>query len=74
MLNLTDKQIARLFNLTEEIARVKQEIPKPPFTYTLRQEVEEEIAKNLRASLETHLGSLVELSQLLGAVVIGPES
>lgn len=65
MLNLTDAEIARVFSLTDEIARVKQEIPAPPRAFAATQAVNEEIARASRESLEKHLGALLELCLLL---------
>ena len=61
MIKLTDNQIVRLLELTEKIARIKQELPAAPRGY----EVGLEVAKFLRASVEAQMDALTELGALL---------
>jgi hypothetical protein len=72
MLNLTDKEIARVFLLAEEIVAIRRTIPDPPKTYVKQLDVQEEIARALRDTLEEQRGTLVELSLLLEAGLILP--
>ena len=60
-MNLTDKQIVRVFALCDEIAAVKQSLPKPPPGF----DVSMQVAVAMRASLEQHLFALQELSVIL---------
>lgn len=62
---LTDSQIARLFDLCDEIAAVRKEMPAPPSGFARSETARLESAKNLRASLEKHNDSLIELGALL---------
>ncbi len=59
---LTDAQIARLFKLCDEIVSVRNEMPRPPFRSG---EVDLEVAKALRGSLDLHNDTLLELGALL---------
>jgi len=58
---LTDTQIARLLELCGKIAKIQQGLPVAPQGY----DVSLEVAKHLRASLESENESLVELGALL---------
>lgn len=60
-IKLTDAQIARVLEITSKIAAIRNQLPLPPAGF----EVDEEIAKNLRASLEKNNDLLVELGALL---------
>jgi hypothetical protein len=59
--DLTDSQVARVLDLTEQIARIKQELPAAPRGF----DVGEEIARHLRASLVAKNDVLLELAALL---------
>lgn len=63
-IELTDAQTARLFKLCEEIVGVRNEMPRPPFKSG---EVDLELAKALRSSLDQHQDALLELGALLRA-------
>jgi hypothetical protein len=58
---LTDAQIARLFELCEKIGKVSREIPPPPQGL----DGSFERAKHLRSSLERENSVLLELGALL---------
>ena len=60
-MNLTDSQIARLFVLCDEIAKVRTELPIAPRGF----DVSLEQARSLRESLEKHKDSLMEIGYLL---------
>jgi hypothetical protein len=59
---LTDAQIARLFKLCAEILTVRDLMPRPPLNSG---EVDLEVAKATRTSLEAHEHALIELGALL---------
>lgn len=61
IIKLTDAQITRVLELTSKIAAIRQELPIAPRGF----DVNEEIAKNLRTSMERHNDWLVELGALL---------
>jgi hypothetical protein len=61
VIQLTDAQVARVLELCETIAKTKQELPAPPKGFDVRLE----IAKHLRASLESKNDLLLELGALL---------
>jgi hypothetical protein len=61
-IELTDAQTARLFKLCEEILSVRNEMPRAPFRSG---EVDLEVAKALRSSLDLHQDALIELGALL---------
>jgi len=58
---LTDAQVARVFDLCEKIVAVREGVPAPPFGMG----AEAERAKNLRSSLDAHNNEILELSALL---------
>jgi hypothetical protein len=60
---LTDEQIVRVLALCATIAKINQELPAPPPGFS----VDLEIARHLRASLESQNAILVELGALLRA-------
>jgi len=62
IINLTDTQIARLLDLCEKIAVLRQRIPKPPFEGV---NVSLEVARHLRKDLEAANDVLLELGALL---------
>ena len=64
-LPFSDEQIAKLFDLTAEIAAVRQEMPAAPKGF----DVGLELARALRSSLEKHGETLVSLAQLLEPVL-----
>jgi hypothetical protein len=61
-IELTDAQIARLFKLCETVLAIKQSLPAAPRSGA---DIDLEIAKHLRASLEQNNDTLVELGALL---------
>jgi hypothetical protein len=61
-IQLTNEQIVRLLHLCGVIAKIQQELPAPPPGF----EVDLEIAKHLRSSIEAKNDVLVELGALLG--------
>lgn len=61
MVNLTDEQIARLFELCNEISAVKRQLPAAPEGF----DVSLESARNLRVSLTLHAAALAELAEIL---------
>ncbi len=58
---LTNEQVARVLEICERIASIKNEVPLPPRGF----EMSLEIAKYLRTSLLAQNSMLVELSALL---------
>lgn len=61
VIELTDDQIVRVFQLCSKIAAVKHTVPAPP----QGMDGDIELAKNLRATLERENESLIELGALL---------
>ena len=65
MIELTDQQIVRVFQLCERIGRVQHQVPPLPDGYARNETAQLERAKSLRGSLELENDSLVELGALL---------
>lgn len=64
-IQLTDEQIARVFELAEKITVVQQSIHWTPGGFARSETIRLEIAKSLRASLEAQTDVLLELGTLL---------
>lgn len=60
-MELTDKEIARVFTLCDEIATVKNSLPPAPKGFN----VSMQIAEAMRVSLMQHSAALQELAVLL---------
>ena len=60
-INLTDEQIVRVLDLCTTIARLRQDLPRAPQGF----DVDLEVAKHLRLSLEARNSDLLELAALL---------
>jgi hypothetical protein len=60
-IELTDQQVARLFQLCAEILAVRDSVPSAPQGFDLNLE----IARIVRANLEKHSAAMEELGQLL---------
>lgn len=66
VVNLSDAQIARVFELAGKIVKIQGEIPLPPGGgATMAETAKLETAKALRASLERSNDTLLELGALL---------
>jgi hypothetical protein len=65
VIQLTDGQIVRLFELCEKVLKVKRSVPLPPNGFGDEENAQLEAAKNVRQTLESQNDVLLELGALL---------